>query len=77
MASRKPYSRFVGGVYGKKPDLLAARIGSQAQYDFFSFADFDACRAFSLMAFRPRPGGSISPFWEHPTVTSTPHASWR
>ena len=25
MASRNPYSRFVGGVYGKKPDLLAVK----------------------------------------------------
>ena len=36
-----------------------------------------AASAFSLTALKPRPGGSIRPFCEPPTVTSTPHSSWR
>ena len=36
-----------------------------------------AASALSLTALKPSPGGSISPFCEPPTVTSTPHSSWR
>ena len=34
-------------------------------------------RAFALIALNDRPGGSIRPFCEPETVTSTPHSSWR
>ena len=37
----------------------------------------EADSAFVLMALKPSPGGSISPFCEQPTVTSTPHSSCR
>ena len=40
-------------------------------------ADFDAASALSLIALKPSPGGSIRPFCEQPTVTSTPQSSWR
>jgi len=33
--------------------------------------------ALSLSAQKPSPGGSIRPFWEPATVTSTSHSSWR
>ena len=33
--------------------------------------------ALALMALKLRPGGSIRPFCEPATVTSTPHSSWR
>jgi len=36
-----------------------------------------ASRAFGPTALNPSPGGSINPFCEPPTVTSTPHSSWR
>ena len=68
---------FVDGVYGKKPALLSRSIGSQSQYARGSFALFDAASALSLTALKLMPGGSINPFCEQPTVTSTPHASWR
>ena len=64
----------VDGVYGKKPALLSRSIGSQSQYARGIFADFDAASAFSLMALKLMPGGSMSPFCEQPIVTSTPHA---
>ena len=38
-------------------------------------AVFAARNAFSLTALKERPGGSIKPFCEPPTVTSTPHSS--
>ena len=41
------------------------------------FAVFEAARDFSEIALNERPGGSMSPFWDPPTVTSTPHSSWR
>jgi len=37
----------------------------------------DAATALALTALNDRPGGSISPFCEPETVTSTPHSSWR
>ena len=40
-------------------------------------ARFDAARALALAALNDRPGGSISPFCEPATVTSTPHSSCR
>ena len=40
-------------------------------------ADFDASIAFGDSALKPRPGGSIRPFCEPVTVTSTPHSSCR
>ena len=38
---------------------------------------FVAASALSLTALNDNPGGSISPFCEPATVTSTPHSSWR
>ena len=38
---------------------------------------FEASKALSDTALKPRPGGSIKPFCEQLTVTSTPHSSWR
>ena len=40
-----------------------------------SFADFEAPSAFSDIALNESPGGSMSPFCEPATVTSTPHSS--
>jgi len=40
-------------------------------------SDFAALRALSLTALKLNPGGSMSPFCDPPTVTSTPHASIR
>ena len=40
-------------------------------------AERDAASAFSLIALKPRPGGSISPFCEPASVTSMPHSSCR
>ena len=37
----------------------------------------DAASALSLTALNESPGGSIRPFCEPATVTSTPHSSWR
>jgi hypothetical protein len=73
----QPYSRLVAGVYGQKPFALAARIGCQSQNDLGSRADAEASRALALTALKLRPGGSISPFCEPATVTSTRHSSWR
>jgi hypothetical protein len=39
------------------------------------FEFLDAATAFSLTALKDRPGGSIRPFCEPATVTSTPQAS--
>ena len=51
---------------------------SQSQYDRrAAWPSAGASSAFSLTALKPRPGGSISPFCEPATVTSTPHSSWR
>ena len=52
-------------------------MSSHEKYDFGSFEDLVAASAFSLTALKPSPGGSISPFCEPPTVTSTPHSSCR
>src|SRR6185295_152507 len=52
-------------------------MSSHEKYDFGSLEDFVAARALSLTALKPRPGGSIMPFCEPPTVTSTPHSSCR
>ena len=76
-ASRRPKSRFVDGVYGKKPLWLEASIGSHDQYDRARRAAREAASAFSLIALKLRPGGSISPFCDPASVTSIPHSSWR
>src|SRR5579872_7600553 len=76
-ASRRAKSILVAGVYGKKPFLFCASIGSHSQYDRGSLAVFDAASAFSLIALNPRPGGSIILFCEPPMDTSTSHSSWR
>ena len=52
-------------------------MSSQAQNDFGSLAVLLAASALSLMALNDMPGGSIRPFCAPPTVTSTPHSSWR
>ena len=52
-------------------------MSSQAQNDFSDFEVFDAASALSLTALNDMPGGSIRPFCAPPTVTSTPHSSWR
>ncbi|MNY34475.1 hypothetical protein D3C86_1688210 [compost metagenome] len=67
----------MAGVYGQKPFLLASMISSQPQNALGSFDLADAATALALTALNDRPGGSISPFCEPETVTSTPHSSWR
>ena len=52
-------------------------MSSHAQNDFGIFEFFDAASALSLTALNDMPGGSIRPFCAPPTVTSTPHSSWR
>jgi hypothetical protein len=52
-------------------------MSSQAQNAFGSFEPCAAASALSLSALNDMPGGSISPFCAPPTVTSTPHSSWR
>ena len=52
-------------------------IGVQSQYERGSRAVFDASSAFAETALKLSPAGSIRPFWLPPTVTSTPHSSWR
>ena len=52
-------------------------ISSQDQKDLVLFELFEAAIALSLMALNDMPGGSIRPFWAPPTLTSTPHSSWR
>ena len=52
-------------------------MSSQEKKDFGSFAVLATFSAFSLAAVKPSPGGSIRPFCEPVTVTSTPHSSWR
>ena len=49
----------------------------QSKNERGSFADLCASSALSEMALNDRPGGSIRPFCEPATVTSTPHSSWR
>ena len=44
-ASRKPYSRLIAGVVGKKPAGLSLSIGCQSQYARGNRADFDAASA--------------------------------
>ena len=74
-ASRRPYSRLVAGVYGKNPFALEASIGSHDQYDLGSRACREAASAFSLIALKLSPGGSIRPFCDPAIVTSMPHSS--
>src|SRR6202008_5011317 len=62
---------------GKKPLRLLAIISSHDQNDFGSLAFLATASAFSPTALNDRPGGSIRPFCEPPTVTSTPHSSCR
>jgi hypothetical protein len=76
-ASRKPKSMLVAGVYGKKPLSLCGIISFHDQNDRGSFASLAAPIALSLTALNDRPGGSIKPFCEPATVTSTPHSSCR
>src|SRR5216117_3666741 len=54
-----------------------ASMSSHAQNDFVSREFLAAANALSLTALNDMPGGSISPFCAPPTVTSTPHSSWR
>ena len=58
---------------GADPAAIEARLAE----DRGSVLAFEAAIAFSEMALKLRPGGSISPFCEPETVTSTPHSSWR
>jgi len=39
---------------------------------FFQFVARKSIAGIALIAFKPSPGGSISPLWEQPTVTSPP-----
>ncbi len=64
-------------MYGQKPASLAAMIGVQSQYERGIRASRDAASAFSDTALKLRPAGSIRPFCDPPTVTSTPHSSCR
>ena len=77
MPSARPCSICVAGVYGKKPILFMLSMSSHDQNDFGSFELFDAAIALSLTALNDMPGGIIRPFCAPPTVTSTPHSSWR
>ena len=52
-------------------------IGVQSQYERGIRAVLDASIAFAETALKLSPAGSIRPFCEPPTVTSTPHSSWR
>ena len=52
-------------------------IGVQSQYERGSFALLLASIAFRETALKLSPAGSIRPFCEPPTVTSTPHSSCR
>src|SRR5207244_12594163 len=54
-----------------------ASMSSHTQNDFVSREFLAAANALSLTALNDMPGGSISPFCAPPTVTSTPHSSWR
>src|ERR1700758_4176406 len=72
-----PCSICVAGVYGKKPTLFMVSMSSHDQNDFVSVDVFAASSALSLTALNDMPGGSIRPFCAPPTVTSTPHSSWR
>src|ERR1700720_72038 len=65
------------GVYGKKPFRLNSRISCQSQYDRGSFAVLLAAMAFSEIALKASPGGSIKPFCDDEIITSTSHSSWR
>jgi hypothetical protein len=56
---------------------LTASISFQSQYERGSFALFAAASAFAPIALNDSPGGSISPFCDPATVTSTRHSSWR
>ena len=67
----------MAGVYGKNPFAFDAIISLQSQYERGMRADFDASSALALTALNDRPGGSIRPFCEPETVTSTPHSSCR
>ena len=68
----------VGGRrVGEEPILVGGQHLLPAEIGLGQLADLAAARALSLMALKPSPGGSISPFCEPPTVTSTPHSSWR
>ena len=53
------------------------RIGHMGDLTPAHFAALLAASALSESALKERPGGSMSPFCEPPTVTSTPHSSWR
>ena len=57
--------------------MLAASISSQAQNERGNFAVSFAASAFGETALKDNPGGSIRPFCEPATVTSTPHSSMR
>ena len=51
------------------------RMSSQRRKLRGSLALFEASSALAETALNPSPGGSISPFCEPPTVTSTPQSS--
>src|SRR3954468_8179822 len=52
-------------------------MSSQLQYDFGNVDVLPAASALALIALNDNPGGSMSPFCEPATVTSTPHSSCR
>ena len=65
------------GSENRNLPAFIAMISSHAQYARASFARFAASSARGETALKPMPGGSIRPFCEPATVTSTPQASWR
>ena len=58
-----------------KEASLFFKIPRQSQYDFGIVEARLAASAFSDTALKPRPGGSIRPFCDPVTVTSTSHSS--
>ena len=74
VAAREPRLLSYGSVHPYARDV-AGKLQSQKERG--RSASSDAARAFSLTALKLRPGGSIRPFCEPATVTSTRHSSWR
>ena len=62
--------RCAGGAigHGSAPGDVAVPLDDRVR---------DAASAFALIALKLRPGGSISPFCDPDSVTSSPHSSWR
>jgi glyoxylate/hydroxypyruvate reductase len=64
-----------GGTFGAPVLINAGRGGLQNELDILTALDSGVLSAVSLDVFNTEPLPMVSPFWDHPNVSITPHAA--